>query len=73
MLKRRVRLYLKIYCGIIVLALIGVIYSIYSKNLFSSILTIVLVISSLFLVKKLNEILQQVIKEEEKLSNKKVI
>lgn len=73
MLKRKLRLYLKIYYGMIVLALIGFIFSIYSKNLFSSILIIMFIIVSLFLIKRLKGILTYVIKAEEKISDKKVV
>ena len=38
MLQRKLRLYIKLFYGIIVLASFGIIYSIYSKNVFAIII-----------------------------------
>ena len=48
MLQRKLRLYIKFFYGIIVLASLGIIYSMYSKNLFAIIMSIMLVIGTLY-------------------------
>ena len=73
MLQRKLRLYIKLFYGLIVLASFGIIYSIYSKNVFAIIMSIILVIGTLYFKKSLNDILKLIIESEEKISDEKVI
>lgn len=73
MLQRKLRLYIKLFYGIIVLASFGIICSIYSKNVFAIIMSIILVIGTLYFKKSLNDILKLIIESEEKISDEKVI